>query len=208
MTDTKPLPTVVREKLGSRSARKLRADGQLPCSLQADSDHEHVNLAISEYDFLSARRHHVHLYDLDINGNLESAVVRELQWDALGSRVNHVEFKRVTRGVATESEVELEFIGHPKNGQLNHLHTHITISCIPSLIPDAIEVKVGHMELGDHLKAADLEMPEGISIAIDPETEIVVVSAEKVVVEETDDEDGLDGEAPMSAPVDEPPPAS
>jgi len=203
MTETKPLKALVREKVGSRSARKLRAEGQLPASLQADGDHDHVNIAISEYDFLSARRHHIHLYDLDIDGSLESAVIRELQWDALGGNLNHVEFKRVTRGVATESEVEIEFIGHPKVGQINYLHTHITISCIPSLIPDNIEFRVGELELGDHVKAGDLELPAGISLVVDADLEIATVSAEKVEVEETPEGED-EGEAPMSAPADEP----
>ena len=52
---------------------------------------------------------------------------------------------------------------------------HIAIKCIPSLIPDSIEVRVDSLEEGQHLKASQIELPEGLSLAIDPETEIATV---------------------------------
>jgi large subunit ribosomal protein L25 len=190
-----------RTKVGSRDARKLRRDGRTPASLQAEGDHSHVNLHMDTVEFLTSRRGHVHLYDLDIEGDVESAVVRELQWDALGDHILHVEFKRVQRGVQTESEVELAFYGQVSEGVLVHNVTHITISSIPSLIPDSIEVKVEGMVSGTHIKAGDLELPEGITLVTDPELEVAVVGALRVVVEETVEEEDL------SLPEGEEPPA-
>jgi large subunit ribosomal protein L25 len=191
-----------RTKVGSRDARKLRRDGRIPASLQSEGDHPHVNLHLGTVEFLTSRRAHVHLYDLDIDGEVESAVVRELQWDALGDHIVHVEFKRVQRGVQTESEVELAFYGQVTEGVLVHNVTHITISSIPSLIPDSIEVKVEGMVTGTHIKAADLELPEGITLVTDPELEVAVVGALRAVLEETSEEEDIslpEGEAPPAS---------
>ncbi len=186
----------VREKVGSRDARHLRRAGRIPASLQADGDNPHVNLHLPEDEFLAARRKHVHLFDLVLGSNSESAVIRELQWDALGDRINHVEFKRVVRGVETESEVELAFFGQVAAGNLNHSVTHITIKCLPSIIPDAIEVNVTGMEPGTHIMAGDLTMPEGVSLAVPADLEVAVVAAPKAEVEETsEDVDGEEGAA-------------
>jgi large subunit ribosomal protein L25 len=173
MAQSEVLTAQKRAKLGSADARSLRAEGRVPANLQGDGDH--VDFSIDMREFLATRRHHTHLYDIDLEGTKESAVVRELQWDAFGDNIIHVEFKRVQRGVETESEVMIEWVGQPKGGILNHLVDHITVSCIPSLIPDSIEVRVEHLEEGQHLKASDLKLPEGISLAIDPETEIATV---------------------------------
>jgi large subunit ribosomal protein L25 len=193
MAQSEVLTAQKRAKLGSADARSLRAEGRVPANLQGDGDH--VDFSIDMREFLATRRHHTHLYDIDLEGTKESAVVRELQWDAFGDNIIHVEFKRVQRGVETESEVMIEWIGQPKGGILNHLVDHITVSCIPSLIPDSIEVRVEHLEEGQHLKASDLKLPEGISLAIDPETEIAtVITAGGGASDEADEGEEGEGE--------------
>ncbi|MFT7677297.1 MAG: large subunit ribosomal protein L25 [Planctomycetota bacterium] len=194
MSSSATLASTKRDKVGSRSARALRNAGRVPASLQADADHPHIDLSVDEYAFLTARRQHAHLFDLDFDGTSEAAVIRELQWDSMGDRILHVEFKRVVRGVATESEVALNFVGMVAEGVLTHSVTHLAISCIPSLIPDGIEVSVAGLTIGTHVRAKDLVLPEGISLAADPETEIAMISApsgasaEEADSEEEDDE--------------------
>lgn len=190
MSHSEVLKVAIRKTVGSRDARKLRREGRIPASLQSDGGGEsNLNLHLGEVEFLASRRHHIHLYDLDIEGDLQAALVRELQWDAMGDQIQHIEFKRVQRGVETEAEVELEFFGEPKHGVLNHLVTHITIRTIPSKIPDSILVRVGELEVGDHVKAGDLELPEGVSLAVPEELEILVLSAPRIeVVEEPEGE--------------------
>ena len=160
MSSSETITCNKRQKLGSRDARALRAIGRIPASLQSPDAEPNINLHLAENDFLSSRRHHVHLYDLDIDGSVESAVVRELQWDALGDRIIHIEFKRVQRGVETESEVELAFYGQVNEGVLTHSLTHVTIRSIPTMIPDSIEVNVEGLGPGTHIMAGDLVLPE------------------------------------------------
>jgi large subunit ribosomal protein L25 len=198
MSQSGVLKASLRAKVGSRDARKLRREGRIPASLQSDGGTEaNVNVHIDEVAFLASRRHHVHLYDIDVDGNLQAALVRELQWDAMGDQIQHVEFKRVVRGVETEAEVELEVFGHPQSGILNQLVAHITIRTIPSKIPDSIVVKVGELNIGDHVKAGTLTLPEGVSLAVPEDLEVFVVSAPRIEVEETPEgEEPTLGEGP------------
>jgi large subunit ribosomal protein L25 len=174
------LKAELREKLGTRPARALRAEGRIPASMSADAKHAHVDLSIEEHNFLATRRRHTHLYEIEIGGKHEMAVVRELQWDTFGERIVHVDFKRVQRDVKTEAEVELEFTGHPKGGVLNHIHTHVTVLCLPMDIPDSIEVPVGGLDTGGAVLAKELKMPPGVEL-VHPaaETKIAVVVAAK-----------------------------
>jgi len=170
-----------RTKLGTHGSRALRSAGRIPANLQAEGEQPHLDFSIDTSEFLTSRRQHVHLYDLDFGGEVESAVVRELQWDAFGEGILHIEFKRVQLGVETEADVDLEFVGTPKKGMVNHLVTHIKVRCLPSLIPDSIEVPVGQLSEGQHIRASDLVMPEGIHLAIPPETEIATISGQPMV---------------------------
>ena len=192
-----------RGKLGSRSARVLRARGRIPACIQGEGK-ENLNLSIDEHEFLAARRHHEHLFDLEMDGGeTETALVRELQWNALGEKIIHVEFRRVIRGQKTEAEVELEFTGHPKGGILNHLMTHVTIEALPSEIPDSIEVKVDGLEPGHPLHVRDLVLPEGVSIVgLPAEAQVAVVSVPKGEVEEEAEAEAVE-EGAEAAPAPE-----
>jgi len=177
------LKAELRAQLGSRAARALRAEGRIPVSMNADSTHGHVDLSIEEHNYMATRRRHIHLYEIEFGGSREMAVVRELQWNTFGEQIVHIDFKRVQRDVKTESEVELEFTGHPKGGLLNHIYTHVTVTCLPMDIPDSIEVPVGGLDTGGSILAKDLVLPAGVEIHLPPETKIAVVVAAKVEVE-------------------------
>jgi large subunit ribosomal protein L25 len=165
----------VREKLGSRWARRLRSQGRVPASIQGGGK-ENIDCSLDEVLFLAARRNHQHLFDVELEGGgTETVLVNELQWDAFGDRILHVEFRRVERDVKTEAEVALEFVGHPKGGVLNHLVTHLAILALPAEIPDSIEVKVDELEIGHPLFARDIRLPEGVTLVDDPDTQVAVV---------------------------------
>ena len=137
----------LRTKLGSRAARNMRAMGRIPSTIQG-GEGDHLNISIDEVEFWTARRRHVHLFDIEVGGQTESATVRELRWDAMGDHIDHVEFRRVQRGVAIEVEVPLEFLGHPKGGVLNHLVTKIgvrreALSLIIGQVPHRVNLLPG-----------------------------------------------------------------
>lgn len=194
---TAKLKTAIRPKVGTRSARVLRLQGRIPASLQGEGK-PHVDLSIDEHEFLGARRHHEHVFQLEFEGGgTDSVMVKELQWHPLGDSITHVEFRRVDLTRETEAEVMLEFIGHPKGGVLNHLLSNVIVAAIPSKIPDSIEVNVDAMEMGKPLFARDLKLPEGVRLVTAPNTSIAVV----VVVKE-------EVAAPVAAPAEGAAPAA
>jgi large subunit ribosomal protein L25 len=177
------LQTEPRTTVGTRAARKLRALGRIPANLQADADHPHVDLSIDEDQFWSSRRKHEHVYELDLGTEKAPALVRELGWDVLGERILHVEFRRVDLTKKTEVEVALLFTGHPK-GVLTQLVSQVTISALPTDIPDAIEVSVADLPIGAVVLMKDLVMPKGVDLVEDLEVKVgVIVEVKELVLE-------------------------
>jgi large subunit ribosomal protein L25 len=189
----------LRERVGSRASRKLRANGGIPCSLQ-DPKAAVITFSIQEDKFLAARRAHEHLFDISIDGVNHPAVVRELQWDYLTDRINHVEFQAVVRGVKVESQVSLTFIGRPSSGVLNTLVDQVLISSLPSLIPDTIEVMASALGEGEQLDASALKLPEGCTLVTAGETTIATVSGADAAeeTESAEGEGGAEGETPSA----------
>jgi large subunit ribosomal protein L25 len=148
MSKTKPLTAAVREKLGTRHARRLRESGRIPAALQSTAEAPHLDLSIDETEFLTSRRAHQHLYELSIGGEIQTALVNQLAWDVFGERILHVEFRRVDRHQKTDVRVPIEFFGNPKSGLLVHLMTELVVRTTPDRIPDSVTVKIGELEPG------------------------------------------------------------
>lgn len=182
-----------RDRVGSRACRALRADGKLPASIQGQGK-DNLDVALDSAAFLAARRHHESLFDIDVSGvGLETAMVREIQYDAFGDNVIHVEFRRVTRGVEIEAEVDVHFVGMAKGGVISPLVRTITVKAIPSKIPDEIEVDSSAFTEGQTVLASDVKLPEGVALAGDPEEHVAVVAGASSV--EPAAEEGEEGEA-------------
>ncbi len=170
-----------RSTTGTRDSRKLRASGIVPATLQAEGKAPHVDLALDEVQFMASRRKHEHLYELMFDGKVETALIRQLNWDVFGERILNIEFRRVDRTKKTKVEVELEFVGHPKGGVLNHLVTHLTVETTPENIPDSLEVAIQDLPVGAVVLAKDVKLPANVSLSTPPETPVARIVAVKII---------------------------
>ena len=119
----------------------------------------------------------------------------------------HVDFIRIRRGVPIEVQVPIHLEGLPdgvrnEGGILDQVAHDIAVKCIPSLIPEAIEIDVTGLGVGDVLRAGDIEMPEGVENLVDPERMICGVGAARVVLPE-DEEEVAEVEPGIDAPTEE-----
>ena len=166
----------LRDKVGSRTARKLRAAGRVPVSIQGQ-DKQNTDASIELAAFESARRKHESLFDIELGSGSETVMVRELQWDSMGETLVHIEFKRVVRGVEIEAEVEIHFMGQSRAGALQHLHDRLKVRAIPSKLPDAIEIPADLVPEGAPLLAKDVKLPEGVTLADAPDLALAAIAA-------------------------------
>ena len=72
------LVATTRDRVGSRQSQKLRAEGRIPAALQAEGAKPQLSLSIDEEEFMTARRHHEHVYLLALPSESTSVLVDEL----------------------------------------------------------------------------------------------------------------------------------
>jgi large subunit ribosomal protein L25 len=181
------LSVLKRTHLGSTACRRMRREGRIPGVVYGHQV-EPIAFEVTHEALAPLIKAGTRVVDLDIEGNVETVMFRDVQWDVFGSAINHVDLLRIDRNERVEVEVPIVLKGTAAGvlagGILDHhLHT-VTIECLAVQIPDGIPVKVGALQIGDVIHVSDLELPPNTEIKNEPET--VVVQVKQVVeTEET-----------------------
>ncbi len=176
MTDDYHLSAEARTKLGSTEAVRLRSRGRVPANLYGlKKDTLALSVCAEDVQKLVAKGSRV--VDLALDGQVEKAVVQELQWDTFSTHVQHLDLKRVNPdGIATVN-VPVEMRGEPtalKEGGELRLHSKtVRITCPDFRVPRTIVARVGALNMGDTVKAADLRIPETATLETPGDTVVV-----------------------------------
>lgn len=162
----------LRDAFGSQNTRRLRRNGHIPAILYGHGK-ENVPLAVPEGQVQQAIRQKARLIDLQ-GAVQESALIREVQWDALGNEILHMDLTRVSATEMVRIQVGLETrgtaAGVTAGGVVKLLIHTLEIECRADSIPDTIELNINKLELNQSLTVADLELPEGTQISLEPDT--------------------------------------
>jgi large subunit ribosomal protein L25 len=124
--------------------------------------------------------------DLDVEGHVEKAMFRDIQWDTFGIAVRHIDLLRIDPNERVEVEVPVILkgiaAGALAGGVLDH-HLHsVTLECLAIQIPDGITVKIAELQIGQAIHVSELELPPNTTVKNEPET--VVVQVKQAVEEE------------------------
>jgi large subunit ribosomal protein L25 len=181
-----------REALGKSAVGRLRRKGLVPAVLYGGGNAP-VALSVSPSEV--QRTIHGHrggvLVNLKLPGDAEprTAVVRELQYDPVRDALIHIDFQAVRMDEQITVEVPIHVIGDAagvkeQSGVLALLLRSVEVSCLPSLIPDRIDIDVSALRIHDVATVADLQLPEGVRVTAPSSQPVATVAppmAEEVV---------------------------
>lgn len=131
------------------------------------------------------------------------ALVKDMQRDPIKGDFLHVDFVKVSLTEEIQGTVPLVLTGEAPGvtlgGVLQHPIREVAVKCLPTNLPESIEIDVGSMEIGDSVNVSHLTAPEGVEILDDPEEILVSVvpptKVEEVApVEEEKGEEAVEGE--------------
>ena len=173
MSDT--LETLPRTVDGSRGSRRLRQQGLVPANLYGHGE-KNVSLA-AKREAVEAIVRHGSLF-IELTGAVKTAaVVRELQWDAMGSEPIHLDLLRVSKSDKVKVRVPIDMKGEcpglRAGGVLTLVLHELEFECTAEAIPDHIHAQVGHLEVGHAIHVRELELPKGARALANPEETVV-----------------------------------
>lgn len=107
-------------------------------------------------------------------------LLREVQTHPAKGFIYHLSFFAVASQKSLEVEVPLHFVGEAagvklSGGMLDPVMTEVTVQCPPDGIPDAIEIDVSAMNIGDALHIREVPLPPGVRVVGDPDQVVVSV---------------------------------
>jgi len=172
------LQATKRQDLGSRAARRLRKQGIVPAVLYGHQlGTVHLSLPIKEVErVLHAGSRMV---TLEIGGTVETALLKDLQYDSMGDHLLHVDLSRIAMDQKVALTVPVELHGHAKGvlagGVLDQAVRDIEVSCLPRDIPEKIRVEIADLGVDGIIYVRDLVPPPGVELLQDPDAPVVSI---------------------------------
>jgi large subunit ribosomal protein L25 len=179
------LAVAKRTHVGSTACRRMRRAGRIPGVVYG---HQQASIAfeVAWETLAPILKAGTRVVDLDVEGHVENAMFRDIQWDTFGIAVKHIDLLRIDPNERVEVQVPIVLKGTAAGalagGILDH-HLHsVTLECLAIQIPDGIPVKIGELQIGQAIHVRELELPPNTVIKNDPET--VVVQVKQMLAEE------------------------
>ena len=182
------LTATVREIEGSRANRRLRRQGRVPAVLYG-GDAEPIALSVDQREL----RHALHgagaVLEIEVDGDLQNAVVKDTQVHPVRHEAIHIDFVRVRMDVAIHSIVTLELVGAEdspgtdEGGVLEQQLREVNVEALPGDIPETIQHDVSSLEMGATVTVADLSAPNGVTILDDEELVVASITLPRLEVE-------------------------
>jgi large subunit ribosomal protein L25 len=186
------LELTVREKHGTQQAKKIRRAGDVPGIFYFHGK-ESIPFSVNSKSLLATLSKESTLLDVRFNtGDNRKCIVRDVQYHPINHAIIHIDFMGIKLDEKITVSVPVHFTGTSigvKNdgGILQQVLRELEIECLPGDIPEAIELDVTALAIGDSLTVADVATKNFIILG-EGERTIVTVTAprateEAVVVE-------------------------
>ena len=162
-----------RSVQGSSASRRLRRAGRVPAivyggtadPLNIELDHNEIYHALRKEEF------HASILTMDLEGGKgEQVLLRSVQWHPYKQQVMHVDFQRVDANQALHTKVPLHFVNGEaspavklSSAVITHVLTELEVTCLPSALPQFIEVDLSNLLAGGSVHLADVKLPIGVT---------------------------------------------
>lgn len=192
-----------RNDLGKGASRRLRRNANLIPAVVYGADKAPVSISLETREvakLLLNDAAYSSILELNIDGKKEDVLIKALQRHPAKSFVLHADFIRVVAGQKLTTLVPVLLINEDTcvgaktgGGDIFRLATELEITCLPKDLPDAIEVDMANINVGEIVHLADLTAPKGVEFtALAHDNNIAVASVQaarvNVVADEAQDQ--------------------
>ena len=174
MSEIYELRAEVRERVGKGAARAVRRQDRIPAVIYGDKKPP-IPISLPQREMtqrLHAGGFLTHIATIDVDGEKIRVIPRDYQLDPVRDHLVHVDFLRVGEGARLTLEIPVHFInehaspGIKRGGALNIVRHTIELRVPVDAIPEAIEVDLTGLDIGDSLHISAVTLPEGVTPTI------------------------------------------
>ncbi len=182
--DIKKLTVQARESTGKGTARTLRRDGKIPAVVYGSaSGSMPLSVDMHELELLLKKTNYNQvLINLTVENGTSSektVMIKELQTDPLSHHYLHIDFYEVKMDQKITTTIPLVFTGTSKGveegGILQIIRRELEVACLPTQIPQQIEIDITNLEIGDSIHVEEITVPGEVEILFDVNFTVVTV---------------------------------
>ncbi|MDX6433623.1 MAG: large subunit ribosomal protein [Streptosporangiaceae bacterium] len=192
-----------RTEFGKGAARRTRRAGRVPAVLYGHgTDPQHISLPGHEL-MLALKTSNVLLRVQGLSGADELALPKDVQRDPIKGFLEHVDLLLVKLGEKVAVEIPVQLTGEIVSGnRLDQQLVQIAVEAEATHIPQSVEIDVSGLDVGAVIYAKDVELPRGVTLAVDEDALVLQIVAEKTA-EQAEAEIAGEGGAEAPAEVSE-----
>lgn len=188
-----------RDMKGKNNAGRLRRDGNIPANLIGKGKALDLQIAADEFEqMIASGLRQSQIIDMNLDGENVKVIVKEVQRHPVNSKVQHIDFIRIEKGVKTQLKIAIETRGIAKGvktgGALEHFIRTIRVKAVPESFQDCIEVDITNFDVNDGVYLKDLNIPESWDVLLQGNPLVLKVSSGRIAAA-LDEMDNMEGEA-------------
>ncbi len=198
-----------RDAQGTGASRRLRRTGLVPAVIYGGEkapamiqlDHNALYHALRKESF------HSSILNIKVDGQVEMAVLRDVQMHPFKQQILHVDLLRVDKDHKIHVKVPLHFVNAELSpgvklggGIASHIVTELDVACLPGNLPEFIEVDMSGLQVGQSIHLDDLKLPEGVEPVAHIKAENPALAA-IASSQKGGEEEAAPAAAPASAPA-------
>src|SRR5664280_2612500 len=163
-----------RGQSGKSAARLARRQGNVPAVIYGGHGQPQM-LVLNHNEVIRHLEHEAvysHVLDITVDGKTEQAILKGVQRNPAKFQILHLDFFRVNMSETVKVHVPLHFtneqtsIGGKKGGIAAHSMVDVEVSCLPSVLPEYLEVDLANLDIGETIHLSDVVLPTGIEIVV------------------------------------------
>ncbi len=188
-----------RANLGKTDAKKLRAEGRVPCVLYGGKDQMHFETPMINFRDLVYTTD-AHFVNISVDGKQARAILQDIQFHPVSEMIMHVDFLELRDGKAIRMKIPVRTKGNApgvsEGGKLYINQKYILVKALPEDMPEEILIDISKLNLGGSIKVGELETEQFEFLTSDLVSVISVETPRTIRVIETEDEEEelLEGE--------------
>ncbi|WP_159888041.1 50S ribosomal protein L25 [Paenibacillus puerhi] len=169
--------------VGTKGERKrLRAEGKVPGVVYGRKVSQ-TPIMIDQKELLALLKVNPHaVIELDVpEYGKQPVMINEIQRDGLSRQLLHIDFHQINMDEPVNTTVRLDYTGDPAGVQVGgilQIQRHeLEVRCLPTQIPDSIEVDVSALEIGENLLVSSLRLPDNVELKTDEHDVLATILA-------------------------------
>ena len=215
------LKATKRTTTSTGQINKLRSDGFIPAILYGGKKNN-ISISLKKLhlrDIIKTETFMSKVVDLDIDGNLEKVLPKDITYDPVSDEPSHIDFMRIVKGSRLVLEVPVKFINYDKSpglkkgGVLNTVRRKVELECPAENIPSELVVDLDNTEIGTSIKISSIKLPKNVVPTIQGRDFVLATLAAPTVMKEPEQpaeaeaaegEEGAEGADAAAAEGDKP----